>query len=705
MVSNKSEKEIYERSKELLNAPVEESVDYVRDLGEILRYHEWKYYIDNDPIISDYEYDQLFKMLESVEKDHPEWIFPDSPTQRVSSDLTSEFKSVKHLVPMLSLDNSYNETDLRKFDDQVKKLTGKQKEDKIKYTVEAKFDGGSIAVIYEDNIMVRAATRGNGEEGEDITPNARHIPTLPLRADLKSKGISRAELRGEAVIDKTRFAEINKQRGDEGKTLFANPRNTVTGGLRTKDPMETRERGTEVFIFQVAFAEDENGNSVLEKLDGHHNSMETLIELGFNVDSDVRKLCEGIDEVVEHCRYWEDKRDSYPYEIDGMVVKVDDYELQKQCGSTSHHPRWAMAFKFKAKQATTTLERVEFQVGKVGSVTPVAKVTPVALAGVTVSSISLHNEDFITSRDLRIGDKIVIERAGDVIPYVVKSLQDVRSGDEEKIDFPKTCPSCGTELERPEGEAAWRCPNTPDCPAQFLQRMIHHVSKDAMDIDGFGRSYIERFHELGWLDSLADIYRLDYDKIAGLEGFGRKSAENLKKSIEAAKSNPIYRLLNGLSIHHLGKKVSKVLAARVDHVLDLVDWTLEDYTSIDEIGPVLAKNVRDYFNQQKHIDLLKEMESLGVNLSQTEADRPVEVAEDAPLSGKKILFTGSLQSMTRKEAQTLAEENGAQNISAVSSNLDILVVGENAGSKLKKARDIGSVEILTEEEFLERIGS
>jgi DNA ligase (NAD+) len=349
------------------------------------------------------------------------------------------------------------------------------------------------------------------------------------------------------------------------------------------------------------------------------------------------------------------------------------------------------------------LENVEFPIGKIGSVTPVAKVTPVSLAGVTVSSISLHNEDFIIKKDLRIGDKIIIERAGDVIPYVVKSLDELRIGKEEKIQFPTSCPACKTPLYKEEGEAAWRCPNY-NCSAQILQRMFHHVSKDAMDIDGFGPSYIERFNELGWIHSLVDIYRLDYKAIAELEGFGEKSAQKLKASIELAKQNPISRLLHGLSIHHLGKNASKLIAGRIGHVLDLKDWTFEDFTAIDEIGPVVANNVTAFFAVPENVEMLREMENLGVNLAQTEADKPKIVAEDAILKDKTILFTGTLQKMGRKEAQSLAEEFGAKNISAVSSNLDILVVGEKAGSKLKKAEAIGSVEILTEDAFLELIG-
>jgi DNA ligase (NAD+) len=703
MIKEQSDNEVYKISLDLINSPAQHTLSYVKELGAILRFHEWKYYVLDSPIISDFEYDQLFKKLQEVETNHPEWILADSPSQRVSSDLTETFSTVEHLTPMLSLDNSYNADDLQKFDDQIKKLTGLEPNTEVIYTVEPKFDGGSVAIIYENDMLIRGATRGNGEKGEEITPNVRQISTIPLSVNFKALNITKAELRGEAVINKARFTEINLERESQGKTLFANPRNTATGGLRTKDPKETRDRGTEIFIFQLGYAVDDEGNDQLQKLEGHYHSVEVLSQIGFKVDREIMKQCRGIDEVIAHCALWEEKRDSYPYEIDGMVVKVDNYALQELCGSTSHHPRWAIAFKFRAKQATTILENVEFQIGKIGSVTPVAKVTPVSLAGVTVSSISLHNEDFIIKKDLRIGDKIIIERAGDVIPYVVKSLDELRIGKEEKIQFPTSCPACKTPLYKEEGEAAWRCPNY-NCSAQILQRMFHHVSKDAMDIDGFGPSYIERFNELGWIHSLVDIYRLDYKAIAELEGFGEKSAQKLKASIELAKQNPISRLLHGLSIHHLGKNASKLIAGRIGHVLDLKDWTFEDFTAIDEIGPVVANNVTAFFAVPENVEMLREMENLGVNLAQTEADKPKIVAEDAILKDKTILFTGTLQKMGRKEAQSLAEEFGAKNISAVSSNLDILVVGEKAGSKLKKAEAIGSVEILTEDAFLELIG-
>lgn len=665
-------------------------------LEDLVRFHEYRYYVLNDPLISDFEYDLLYKLLEALEKKHPAAASPTSPTKRVSSDLTDDFATVAHLIPMLSLDNSYDAEDLIKFDTQVRKLTELEN---ITYTVEPKFDGGSIALIYENDLLVRAATRGNGEMGEEITIQSRTIKSLPLEAAFSSKGIHRAEVRGEAVISKERFKAINAFRAEEGLSLLANSRNSATGGLRTKDPSETARRQLDAFIFQLGYAVDKNGRDVLPAIKSHHDAIDFLGNIGFKVSRGEKKLCHGIQEVIDQCNHWALIRDEYPFEIDGMVIKVDSFDLQDMCGYTSHHPRWAIAYKFQAKQATTKLLDIEYQIGKIGSITPVAKVEPVSLAGVTIASISLHNEDFITSKDIRIGDQVLIERAGDVIPYIVKSLPELRTGKEKVVSYPTHCPSCGTTLVREEDEAAWRCPNL-DCKAQILKRLIFHVSKDAMDIDGFGEQYILRFYELGWIKNMADLYQLDYDKIAALEGFGKKSADKLKAAIDKAKSNPIQRLLHSLSIHHVGQRASKLIAEKINHVLDLAGWNTEDYIAIKDIGPVVAQNATKWFSHEKNIGMLQEMEAHGVNLTQTSLDKPKVLISDGVFSGKTILFTGTMTQMGRKEAQELAEANGAKNISAVSGNLDILVVGDNAGSKLDKAKKLGTVQILTEEEFI-----
>jgi DNA ligase (NAD+) len=705
MYSKEHQKKLSETSKKFLAIPASESE--IDELKSVLRYHEWRYYVENDPILADFEYDLLFMQLQSIEHENSSLITADSPTQRVGIDLISEFTTVKHIVPMLSLENSYNADDLNDFDAQIKKLCNIDTDTKITYAVEPKFDGGSIAIYYENDILVRAATRGNGIEGDEITPNIKSLTSVPLRAPFSSLGILKVELRGEALIKKDTFKKVNKAREDEGQVLYANPRNAATGGLRTKDPSETKKRGLEAFIFQMGYAVDENDNSVFDKFGTHYGNIELLGQLGFKIPIQEKKLCQGIDEVVDFCNHWQEKRDDYDYEIDGMVVKVNDYTLHEICGSTAHHPRWAIAFKFKAKQATSKLIGVEYQVGKIGSITPVAKIEPVALAGVTVGSISLHNEDFIKSKDLRLGDTVLVERAGDVIPYIVKSMEDLRDGTEQEIKFPEFCPANNTDhpvaLVKEDGESAWRCPNCV-CGAQDLQKIIFHVSKEAMDIDGFGKSNVERFFEQGWLNDISDVYNLDYNKISTLEGFGKRSADKLQVSIEKASKNPIHKLLHSLSIHHLGKKASKLIAEEINSVFDLSTWDKDRFLMIKDIGPVVAENVSTYFANPKNIDMLKKMESYGVNLLQTEEDKPLVVASDGPLVGKTILFTGTLTTMGRKEAEELAAKNGARNISAVSSNLNILVAGEKAGSKMAKAKALGTVEIMTEAEFVALIG-
>ncbi|MEZ4910132.1 MAG: NAD-dependent DNA ligase LigA [Saprospiraceae bacterium] len=676
----------------------------IKQLRQVIAYHEKRYYVEDDPLISDREYDILYNTLKNIELENPELIISSSPTQRVGGDIGSDFPPIKHIVPMLSLDNAYTADDLLSFDQSVKKLTGMAMDSDVIYCVEPKFDGGSIALVYENDMLVRAATRGNGNLGEDITRNAKILPSVPLHADFSKMGIKLVELRGEALIRRDKFDALNAQRANEGATLYANPRNAATGGLRTKDPSETRRRQIDVFIYQMTYAADINDDQ--KGGASHHENIEFLGTLGFKIPNEEKKLCPNIQSAIDFIQSWEEKRDNYAYEIDGMVVKVDDIQMQIRCGSTSHHPRWATAFKFKAKQAISTLLSVEYQVGKIGSITPVAKIKPVYLAGVNVSSISLHNEEFIRSKDIRIGDQVLVERAGDVIPYISKSLPELRTGNETEITFPEFCPVNDTSqkiaLIKEEGESAWRCPDCV-CGNQPLQKMIFHVSKEAMDIDGFGKSYVEKFYSLGWLKDMSDIYNLDYELIANLDGFGRKSADNLKQSIEKAKNNPIHRLLHSLSIHHLGKRASKLIAEEILHVFNLLNWDLDRYTAIKDIGPVVAQNIMSWLNEEKNVAMLRRMESLGVNLAQTEADMPLLSASEGKLAGKTILFTGTLLQMGRKEAETLAAKQGAKLLSAVSSNLNILVVGEKAGSKLKKAESLGTVEIWTEGEFISQI--
>jgi DNA ligase (NAD+) len=522
----------------------------IEDVRKVLRFHEYRYYVLNDPLISDFEYDQIYKALEKIEAENPKLITVDSPTQRVAKGLTKAFPTVQHLVPMLSLDNSYNSDDLIDFDRKAREAT---KLDKIEYCVEPKFDGGSLSLIYEDDMLVRGATRGNGVEGDEVTTNIRQIKSIPLSAKFFDYGLQQVEIRGEVLINKTNFAKYNQQMIEQGLAPLANPRNAASGTLRIKDPEEVRKRNLEIFVYNISFytktkkAIPKAFGTKSDILQTHSGSLEMLWDLGFRSPKKEMKIFKGIDAVIKYCHEFEAKRDNLPYEIDGMVVKVNDVELQDKLGMTSHHPRWAIAYKFKARQATSKLLNVEFQVGRTGSITPVAKIQPVHIGGVTVSSISLFNEDVIKEKDLKIGDTVLVERAGDVIPYIVKSLAELRTGSEKKIHFPKNCPVCDSKLFKEEGEAAWRC-NNIECPAQVVERIIHFLSKDAMDVRGFGDANVRKFYELGLLKDIPGIYKLNFKKIAELEGFGQKSIENLQTAIENSKKQPLHRLIFGLGI-------------------------------------------------------------------------------------------------------------------------------------------------------------
>ena len=646
MYSPTDQRTLTELSKKLLAPSLfEENVaDKIFDLHRVLRFHEWRYSVKNDPVISDFEYDSLFKMLEKIEADRPDLIDPDSPTQRVSTDLVGNFVQVAHLTPMLSLDNSYNAEDLIAFDTAVKKQAMLPADVEIEYCVEPKFDGGTVVLVFENDQLARAATRGNGQLGDEITLNMRTVKTIPLRAKFSEKGFQKVELRGEALIRKDVFEKMNARKLAAGEQLFANPRNAATGGLRTKDPKETAARNLDAFVYTFGYGIDNQGVSKLGQFETHDESIRFLGSLGFMVPTEGHAVFKNIHDVAAFCAEWQERRDGYEYELDGMVVKVNSLAIQEKCGSTSHHPRWAIAYKFKARQATTRLLDIEFQVGKTGAVTPVAKLEPVALAGVTVSSVSLHNEENIKMRDIRIGDQVLVERAGDVIPQIIKPLSELRDGSEKSVIYPKNCPVCASILVKPGEEAVWRCENS-SCEAQVIARMVHHASKDAMDIEGFGESIIERFFRMGMLHSLADIYRIDYQAVATLDGFGEKSANNLKAAIEKAKKNPIQRFLYSLAVHHMGRKASKLLAAEIGHVLELADWDEARFQEIKDIGPVVTRNVMNYFSNEKNTALLREIESLGVNLTQTDEDRRAESAADGPLLGKSILFTGTLATM------------------------------------------------------------
>ncbi len=684
----------------------------IEDLRNVLRFHEYRYYVLNEPLISDFEYDQLYKLLQKIELENPSIITKNSPTQRVGSSLNKGFETVQHLVPMFqSLENSYNAEDLIDWDRKVKDLSGLET---IEYCIEPKFDGASISLIYEDDLLVRATTRGDGVAGDDITNNIKQIRSIPLSANFSDYGIQQIEIRGEVVMTKSSFEKYNDNLVVQGLSPLANPRNAASGSLRMKDPKEVAKRNLEAFLYHVSYYivdskqiidEGKNSQSIkgqlssINPLNTHANSLQLLWNLGFRSPQKEKQVVQGIEEVIKHVHDFEVMRDTLPYEIDGMVVKVNDFALQDKLGMTTHHPRWAIAFKFKARQATTKLRGIEFQVGRTGAVTPVAKLDPVQVGGVTVSSISVHNEDYIKEKDLQIGDTVLIERAGDVIPQIVKSLPELRYGTEAVIVFPKECPVCKSELFKEEGEAVWRCINI-ECEAQVVERIIHFVSKDAMDIKSFGEANVRRFYEMNLLKDIPNIYTLNLNEIGVIEGFGKKSIDNLQAAIEASKTQPLHRLIYGLGIRFVGETTAKVLSNSVNHILDFETKTEEDLQLLDDVGVKVAKSVHHFFSNPQNIDMLKQLEGLGLQLFNTKKEAILE----GGLAGQTFLFTGTLNKLKRSEAEALAEENGGKIVSGVSSKLNYLVVGEDAGSKFEKAKKINTIKIISEDEFLGLIG-
>jgi len=671
-------------------------------LREIINFHDWKYYLKAEPIISDVEYDKLFKSLKELENSYPELVTSDSPTQRVAQALTKDFKTVAHTVPMLSLSNSYNAEDLNAFDESIIKLSNREG---FSYCVEPKFDGASIALVYENDRLVRAATRGNGTEGEEITANAREIKRIPHVAPFSKFGIHKIELRGEVVIELETFDSMNEQREKAGLKVFQNSRNTASGSLRMKDTKEVAKRNLEAFIYQIGFVVDDKGNEMLgEAFTSHFQNIEMLAGLGFQVPGQEKTLSKNIEDVVGFVKGWEAKRDNYNYEIDGMVVKVDNLRLQNSLGSTAHHPRWAIAYKFKARQATTQLLNIEYQVGRTGAVTPVAKLDPVRLAGVTVSSVSLHNADFILEKDVHIGDYVKVERAGDVIPYIAGVDLNKRKQVGEVI-FPTNCPSCEAKLVRPEGEAVWRCENV-ECPAQAEERVIHFVSKGAMDIDGMGKDIIKRFMLEGLLSNIEDIYRLDYEQILALEGWKYKSVENLRQGVADSMQQPLWRLLVGLGIRHVGSATAKILEKQIQRIDDLERWTPDSLAELEDVGPKVAESISSFFQNEENQQMLKNLEQFGVKVEKTKEDN---ILKSTKLEGLTFLFTGALSKFSRDKAKELVEENGGKNISGVSTKLNYLVAGEKAGSKLTKAGKINDkagetmIHVISEDDFLEMI--
>ncbi len=669
----------------------------ISKLRAVLRFHEYRYYVQNDPLISDFEYDTLYKQLENFEKEHPEAVTPDSPTQRVGAGLVKDFPKVQHLVPMLSLENSYNADDLLDWDRKCRELSGLNM---VEYSVEPKFDGASISLIYENDLLNRGATRGDGVVGDEITINTRQIKSVPLSASFSEYGIQQIEIRGEVLMNKNNFKAYNEKLMEEGLPPLANPRNAAAGSLRIKDTAEVGRRNLEAFLYHVSYITTDNNSPKAERPSTHSGMIEMLWNLGFRSPQKELKVIKGIDAVIKFVNDFEAQRDNLPYEIDGMVIKVNDLQLQDKLGMTSHHPRWAIAFKFKARQATTKLIDVEYQVGRTGAVTPVAKLEPVQVGGVTVSSISIHNEDYIKEKDLMLGDTVLIERSGDVIPQIVKSFAELRKGNEQPIIFPRRCPVCNHKLYKPEEEAVWRCTNI-NCEAQVVERIIHFVSKDAMDIRSFGEANVRKFYELGFLKDIPGVFTLPFDEIRKLDGFGEKSITNLQTNIEASKTQPLHRIIYGLGIRYVGETTAKTLANNVEHLLDFIKLSAEELQQMEDVGVKVAASIYAFFSDESNVSMIKKLEGLGVQLK----NEKKELSTGGNLSGQTFLFTGTLIKFKRSDAEALVEKNGGKIVSGVSSKLNYLVVGEDAGSKLEKAKKINSIKIISEEDFDKMISS
>jgi DNA ligase (NAD+) len=689
------------------------TAENIEELRNILRFHEHRYYVESDPLITDGEYDTIFKKLEKFEKENPFLITADSPTQRVGQSLIKTFEKVQHLVPMLSLDNSYNADDLTDFDRKVRELSGIEN---IEYCVEPKFDGASISLVYENDTLARGITRGDGEVGDDITPNVHQIRSVPMRANFSSYGIEQIEIRGEVMINKSNFAKYNETLVNDGLPPMANPRNAAAGTIRMKDPAVVSKRNLEAFLYHVSYLSvgreqlavgneqlakepiNQSTNQPINNIPKTHSGLlEMLWQLGFKSPKKEMKTVQGIQAVIDYVNEFEAGRDALPYEIDGMVIKVNDIAMQDKLGMTSHHPRWAIAFKFKARQATSKLLGIEFQVGRTGAVTPVAKIAAAQVGGVTVTSISVHNADYIKEKDLKIGDAILIERSGDVIPQIVKSLAELRTGEEKEIDFPTHCPVCNDELVRPEGEAVWRCVNI-NCEAQVAERIIHFVSKDAMDIKSFGEANVRKFFAMGIIKDVPSIYDLKAEMFANMEGFGAKSVVNLMEAIEASKQQPLHRLIYGLGIRYVGENTAKTLVRSIDNIFDLATKTVDELKTMDDVGVKVADSITEFFKNEDNVAMLQRLQDAGLQMKSIKKENV-----EGGLSGQTFLFTGTLNKLKRSDAEAMAETKGGKILSGVSSKLNYLVVGDDAGSKLEKAKKIATINIITEDEFIQLI--
>jgi DNA ligase (NAD+) len=655
------------------------------ELQNLLNQYNYEYHILDKPSVPDSEYDQLLRELIQLEEQYPEMKTPDSPTQRVGGAALEMFEKVEHRTPMLSLSNAFNEEDLRDFDRRVRQAVGND----VSYVCELKIDGLAVSLRYEEGLFVQGATRGDGTVGEDITANLKTIKSIPLRI----KKPLTIEVRGEAFMPKKSFEALNKIKEERGEEPFANPRNAAAGSLRQLDPRIAASRNLDVFLYGIA----DPGETGIQS---HSEGLDLLDELGFKTNKE-RKKCATIEEVLEYIEGWAEKRPNLPYDIDGIVIKVDSLAQQAELGTTAKSPRWAIAYKFPAEEVVTKLLDIELNVGRTGVITPTAVLDPVRVAGTTVSRASLHNEDLIREKDIKIGDFVVVKKAGDIIPEVVNVLPDRRTGEEKDFMMPTHCPECHSDLIRLEGEVALRCIN-PKCPAQIREGLIHFVSRNAMNIEGLGEKVISQLFNEKLIEDVADLYKLTREQLLNLERMGEKSVNNLLNAIEASKQNSLEKLLFGLGIRHVGAKAAKTLAQEFGTMEALRNATYEQLTAINEIGEKMADSIVTFFEQPEVQELLAELESFGVNM-EYKGPKPVSAEESNSIfAGKTIVLTGKLENMSRSEAKEKIEALGGNVAGSVSKKTDLVIAGEDAGSKLKKAQELG-IEVWNEERLVEEL--
>jgi len=658
----------------------------IEKLRDEIRHHDYRYYVLSQPEISDKQYDDLMKKLQLLEKDHPELVTSDSPTQRVGGEPSAGFKTVKHKTKMLSLDNTYSFDELRDWDERVHK--GLKDNESVEYVAELKIDGVSISLIYEKGVLSIGATRGDGETGEDVTQNLKTIASVPLKL-LKADGFDEPyvlEVRGEVFMTKEGFERLNKERSKNGEDTFANPRNSAAGSLKLLDPKLVSKR--RLTCFMHSFGIHEGGT----KLEGQWKFLKAIKEWGFRVNPNA-KLCKDLDEVIEFCKRWQEKRDSLNYEIDGMVIKVNSFDQQKRVGATLKSPRWACAYKFPAQQATTKLKAIKLQVGRTGVITPVAELEPVKCAGVIIKNATLHNFDEIERLGVKIGDRVILERAGEVIPKIIKVVESVRTGKEKSFKIPMKCPVCKGEIDKEKAEeVAFRCIN-PSCMAQLERGLVHFASRSAMDIEGLGESVVEQLVKNKKVKDFADIYFLRKEDFLKLELFAEKRAENLVKAIDKSRKQPLSRLLFALGIRHVGEKAAYVLAQRFGTLEKVRSAKQDELVAIHEIGSVMADSIEHFFKQESAKRLIAKFVKAEMN-----AKEPESKASSSSLAGKTFVFTGELSGFTRQEAQRLVRDLGADAVSSVSSKTDFVVAGASSGSKLNKAKKLG-VKVISEKEF------